>query len=587
VSTTFTAAKPVASLSLDNAQGLLSTTPRALDAIITDAQAAALLQQATFGPTLADITAAIAAGSRTQWVSDQMAMSWSRRMLDRLLLPPHSITQITSFEQHADQEQRINSAIMTTLLGEPAALRSKLVWTLSKLFVISLPGGAIDDYRWGAFWVSWFDRLNTHVFGNWLDLIESITYSLHMSRMLTYYANAKETSSSQPDENYARELMQLFSIGLWELNLDGTYRLNGAGQRIPTYTLADVRQVARALTGLTRWDFNGTTQRYDSADATSLAFARSVGTIMHADLFADPNKRLRHYLPFYETGAKTALNGRIAIPAGTAPEANLRALHLALRDHPNTAPFFAVRMIQHLVTSNPSPGYVARVAARFRDNGLGVVGDLKAVWLAILTDPEASATAQTDADFGRARDGMDIWANLCRSLGRRNSQTNAITQPAGGYVLGRTGTVGSFTANFGAIAPRGQPSIFGTVDPTHQPTEFFGSGLVGPEYQQWPASTLIAAFNETLATIQTTEARDSASATNPIASYAELNLTDAGILLTQLTNMMCGGRLRPGARAAILPVLSAMPVTNATEQQNRIAVALQLLAQTTDFWVQG
>jgi hypothetical protein len=569
-----------ASSELQRLSAISSAAFAAADVIANQRQAASFLQMATLGPTLQEINDLVTLGSKRAWILDQFNRRLSRRYMDRAYFD-EGVTDLGTFSSTVQTDR----AYATAHAVDSAALRTKLTWCLSKLFVVSFPGGAFGDTGRTYQWLSWLDRLDTHVFGNWRDLIESVTYSLHMARMLSFYGNAKESGSNQPDENYAREIMQLFSIGLFELNRDGTYKLDENGQRIPTYNNTDIRQVARCLTGLTRWDFNGTSNRYDVDNSSGASQAvTDFATAAADDLFGNPNLRLRHYLPFYEYGSKKALGGRVDIPAGTDPETNLSMLHDALFNHPNTAPFFAVRMIQHLVTSNPSPGYVSRVVEAFEDNGQGVRGDLKAVWLAILTDPEANEDGRFNRQFGRVRDGYDLWMNMVRSLERRNS--------AGRVSIARDGSVNTYVSNFGPTAFRMQPSIFSAYDPLHIPGELAARGseirpLVAPEMQMWSDILLARAINELIQITVTGEAQDTAGTDSARSSYSMLQLTGtAAELVERLNILLCGGAMGLALRQSIESVIGPMPTSTATEQNNRVAVAMQLVVNSPDFMVQ-
>lgn len=552
----------------------------AADKLATDRDSAAFLRQATLGPTLAEIQAATALGSRRAWILDQFTKQCSRSFGTRAYVDLGITTLTFGNPQEGCQS-------LFTSLGTEPPLRMKLLHALQRLFVTSVPGGAYQGQDHVYSYLSWMDRLDKYVFGNWRDLIESITYSPQMSLMLTYLANRKETATSQPDENYARELMQLFSIGLYELNPDGTYKRDINGELIPTYELEDIRQVARCLTGLTRWSFNGTSQRYDVDDTNSnAAFVAGISTDMYDDMFNNPDVRLKHFLPAYEYGAKTALKGRINIPAGTDPATNLSMLHDALFNHPSTAPFFAVRMIQTLVTSNPSPDYVARVVKAFEDNGSGVRGDLKAVWLAILTDPEAASDGRYEPTFGRIRDGFELYMHQTRSLDRRASNGNMNPSRDSRYVT-------SGTSRYGATFFPYYPSIFGPYDPLHQPDELIASGRYAPEMQMWNSSQLTTSLNELVNSATAGEPRDTATLDVVESNYSMLPLTGtAAELIERLNLLLCGGRMSESLRASLAACLVSVtawqtPGTmTSSQQEDRVVVALQMVMNSPDYAVQ-
>ena len=555
---------------------------RDADNIDTEAKAANFLRQATLGPTYAEIQAATAVGSRKKWLNDQFQLSNNKGYMLRCFLDK-GITDFSSSSSTFTYDQ--DNALMELMYEEPV-LRAKLTWTLSKLYLISHPGGAFQDQSEVYAWASWWDRLDTFVFGNWRDLIESITYSPHMSQMLTYRSNTKESpTGTQPDENYAREIMQLFSIGLVMLNEDGTVKLDSGGQPIPTYGNDDIRQVARALTGLCVWNFaQNASENYTDVTGPSLTKFQQVilRSTHYTGMAADPTIRLKHWLPAYEYGPKLALDGRLNIPDGTPPEENLKILHDALFNHPNLPPFFAIRMIQHLVTSNPSPGYVARVSAAFKNNGAGVRGDLKAVWTAILTDPEASEDGRTNIRFGRVRDSFDVFINAWRSLNRRGS--------GGAVPMFRDGNnSNSWVAEFGRTSYRMQPSIFGGYDPLHSPEELRESapGMLAPELQAWSDSACVRGQNRLQDTIRNFEPRDTPNVLSPAASYAELPLTGTAAALVERLNLLfCGGKMTPSLRADILSFIGSMATGTSEQQQDRVSVALQTLTASSDFHVQ-
>ena len=250
-------------------------------------------------------------------------------------------------------------------------LRHRMAWALSQIIVINNDEdgtGTIGSRNYYNFYLQ-------HALGNYRDLLADVTFSYPMGVYLTYVNNARANpeAGTEPDENYAREVMQLFSVGLFDLNLDGTHKLDAQGNSIPTYSNDDITQFARVFTGL----------RVSTIGAN---FQESAGEPMRMDV-------TRH-----EFGSKQLLTypGAVNngfIPARSETEANgISDIHFAIDNvfnHPNTAPFVCRQLIQRLVTSNPTPAYVGRVAAVFEDDGNGVRGNLGAVAKAILLDPEA------------------------------------------------------------------------------------------------------------------------------------------------------------------------------------------------------
>ena len=255
-------------------------------------------------------------------------------------------------------------------------LRQRVAFAWSEIMVVSQVG-ALNNLPYSV--SSYYDLLATQGLGDFRALLESVTLHPAMGVYLSMLGNQKPNTAGtiRPDENYARELMQLFTIGLVELNLDGTARLDGAGQPIPTYTQPIIEGFAHAYTG---WTYAGAPNELPQARPTA----------------ANQVVPMQLYASYHDTGPKRVLGG-VTIPAGQSGAQDLDAALDNIFAHPNVGPFIAQRLIQRLTASNPSPDYVRRVAQRFNDNGRGVRGDLAAVVKAILLDPEArgSTTATT------------------------------------------------------------------------------------------------------------------------------------------------------------------------------------------------
>lgn len=560
----------------------LAASPSAYDDISTLRKASHFLRQATLGATWAEIQNCAAVGSRKLWLRSQLKMSFAKRFMDRLFTD-EGITDLT----RTDVSSEIGYIFMLGMTAAEAPLRARCLHALLKFFPATVPGGGLPGYG-GFLLPGWVDRLNTHTFGNFRDLLESVTYSRPMATMLTYNANEKASAdgTTQPDENYARELLQLFTIGLWELNLDGTPKLDAQGARIPTYTNTDIRQIARALTGLVKENqpdsFYSTDSPANRTAARVPATTQEIGPIY----YANENSKQRHYLPFYEYGAKVALGGRIDIPANTDPVTNLRMLHDAVFNHPNTPPFIAGRFIRMLTTSNPSPAYVARVAAAFINDGTGVRGNLKAVWMAILLDPEASWDGSKNESFGRIRDGFEAWAHNIRSLERistNGKRSFAVNNPSG-------------TATMGAHFFAAVPSIFGMYDATHAEGYPKSIGLLTPEMHMWSDYLMVASTNELQNTATVGwEPRDTGSNFSVLRpnGYSMFPLTGTADELIERANLlMCGGLMSPGLRTSLQAVLGSVvawqtPGSMSSDlQQDRVTVVLQCVISSPDYRVQ-
>ncbi len=356
---------------------------------ITPEAASAFLARATFGPRPEEIQALAASGDPRGWLDTQFA------------LPPS--LHYDWLENHApaplDWDTERESAHYARLEGwwdivvnRDDQLRQRVAFALSEIFVVSVRGPLVNAPDGLA---AYYDVLVKDAFGNFRDLLLDVSRHPMMGRYLSYLGNAKSENGSHPDENYARELMQLFTIGLTRLNQDGTPLLDANGNPSPTYDQHDIMEMARVFTG---W----------SSDDGQFA--------LEADWNHDSRiSPMVGFEEYHDSGEKHVL-GHV-IPAGQSTEEDLESAIDILFNHPNTGPFLARRLIQRLVTSNPSPAYIRRVAAAFADNGAGVRGDMRAVIEAVLLDPEALHGAETQPErFGKVREQMLFISNLWRAF---------------------------------------------------------------------------------------------------------------------------------------------------------------------------
>jgi uncharacterized protein (DUF1800 family) len=369
-----------------------------------------LLDQATFGPTPQE-TARVMQMGAAAWIEDQLAQPasgypdtefWYTSLDEsdscKFSAPRESATyacardQLTLF--------KLRNRLFQSALGRPDQLRQRVAWALSQIFVIS--GMKDPDLETAHVQARYQQVLAEEAFGNVASLLTRVTLSPAMGHMLDMVNNAKADPEemTEPNENYARELLQLFSIGLHELKPDGTELTDANGVPINTYGQAEVRAFARALTGWTYApDPNAKARRKHDDDHRYYA----------APMVSEPD--------IHDFGGKQLLRG-IALPAGQTVEADLAATLSNVFLHPNVGPFLGTQLIRQLVTGNPSPAYVARVTAAFENNGAGVRGDMKAMLRAILLDPEArTAPAASDITYGRFKEPMLYVTGLLRGLG--------------------------------------------------------------------------------------------------------------------------------------------------------------------------
>lgn len=360
---------------------------------VTRYAAARFADQVSFGATPA-LVADIQAKGFERWIDEQFAVPVSK--IDTSPIANYD-SQIPELGHKA--YLYMNRQLYGSFLNVPDQLRRRVTWSLSQFIVTAI--NKIEPY--GG--LSYSNFLQQHAFGNYGELIRAVTMNPSMGVYLDNLENRPTSAECRwcaPNENYARELLQLFTLGVVELNLDGSIRRDAAGKPIETYSQKDVEELARALTG---WRIDGSFDRTD--------YRRYDG-----ELAPDP------WRAAHDRGAKVVL-GR-AFPAGVEARQELDTIVSLLMSHQNIAPFVSLRLIQHLVTSDPSPAYIARVATVFRNNGQGVAGDMKAVVKAILLDPEARRGDQPGADtpqFGKMREPLLWYTGLLRGLGCKRELT--------------------------------------------------------------------------------------------------------------------------------------------------------------------
>lgn len=346
-------------------------------------------------------------------------------------------------------------------LGAPDQLRQRVAFALSELFVVSDRVERLLEEPEGL--ASYYDVLVRGALGNYRDLLHEVTLHPVMGVYLSHLNNARSdpTTGRFPDENYAREVMQLFSIGLHELLPNGQLALDTEGRPIPTYGNAEITEFAKIFTGLGPGGPDGE----------------------FGDEDLDFTRPMRMYGAMHEPGEKRLLRG-LVVPAGQGGMADVEAAIDNLFDHPNVGPFVARRLIQRLVTSNPTPGYVWRVARVFADNGHGVRGDLARVVEAILLDPQArSPEVSQRSDFGHLQEPLLRHIQLLRALGARS--VNGLRLDSGGRL-----------EEMLRQHPLSAPSVFNFFLPDHQPIGALAElGLVAPEMQITTSASIIGLAN--------------------------------------------------------------------------------------------
>jgi uncharacterized protein (DUF1800 family) len=352
--------------------------------------------------------------------------------------------------------------------NSPDVLRHRVSLALSELLVISSDSD-LSERGFGL--ASYYDVLAENAFGNYKDLLMEVTLHPMMGFYLSHFNNPKSDPANNvhPDENYAREIMQLFTIGLYELNPDGTRQIDSEGDYIPTYDNDDIKELAKVFTGLgmTDWILPDIPQAPDFG---------------YPFYYIDPTLPMTMYQNFHEPGLKTIVGDyTINEPSGMA-EIELAVDHLF--NHPNVGPFVCTRLIQRLIKSNPTPDYVERIATIFNDNGNGVRGDLRAVIAAILMDDEARACEWIDhSSNGRLKEPIQRYTQYVKGL---RAETTS------GWFWNYGYAFEYFTDQF----PMHSPTVFNFFLPDYQANaDFADENLVGPEFQIYNSSTSVGYFN--------------------------------------------------------------------------------------------
>jgi uncharacterized protein (DUF1800 family) len=521
---------------------LAGYTPQALSNQIaySDEQAARFLMHATFAPTETAIAAVRSMGYEA-WLERAFSLPVSRGNWDFLVQ-----RGMAADPDAALVPMGVDAQVWQRLLTAPDTLRQRVALALSEIFVVAFDGltGAYRQFMLAGYW----DMLATHAFGNFRTLLEQVTLSPAMGVYLNMAGNQKEDPATgrQPDENFARELMQLFTIGLHELNADGTPRLGGDGQPIETYRQDTVTQLARVFTG---WHFRRL------AGEAGPGFARR-------SMLLDPAQHSPQAVQFL---------GR-TIPAGTPGQQALGVALDALFAHPNVGPFIGRQLIQRLVTSNPSRAYVARVTAAFDDDGKGVRGDMKAVLRAVLLDHEARGDAGlADPAFGKLREPVLRFVQWARLFKARSS--------SGTWNAGNT----SDPATSLGQSPMRSPSVFNFFRPGYSPpnTAIAAKGLVAPEFQLVNESSVAGYLNFMQSAI-------GGQHPDLKPDYAtELPLADRPAqLLDRLNLLLCAGQLGAAARRLIVDAVAAMPGASSADRLRRVQAAVMLVMASADYLVQ-
>ncbi|MEL6252947.1 MAG: DUF1800 domain-containing protein [Bacteroidota bacterium] len=488
-------------------------------------------------------------------------------------------------EPEEDEEFLIPSVMFrlgwwqTIMTGEDQ-LRQRMALALSEIFVVSEQPDLLSLSGYGL--ADYYDMLLKNSFGNYRDLLMDVTLHPCMGHYLSHYNNPKADPlrNIHPDENYAREIMQLFSIGLYELNMDGSQKLDADGQPIPTYDNKDIKEFAKIFTGLGAANYRP--QLYLIEEADEIPEETFFGLQFYG---ADPKGHMKMFEGQHERGQKKLLRGTI-IPGGQSGMQDIEDAIDNLFYHPNVGPFIARLLIQRLVSSNPSPDYIFRVASVFNDNGKGVRGDLGAVLKAILTDDAARDCENRIANLNRAqlREPILRYTQFCRALNVAPiDEFPMYFNPAYRfqYVSGQS--------------PLSSPSVFNFFLPDYQPTGVISDlDLFGPEFQIHNSSTAIRFINEVnywtfyqsiMVEGDPGDAAEFGEEFEIEEGSAEMEIDylydlaeDPQGLLNHLNILIAHGQLSESTQEIILDALVSLE-----DEEQRIAMALYLIFISPDY----
>jgi uncharacterized protein (DUF1800 family) len=540
----------------------------AMCAPVSDAEKEAdivrLLEQSTLGPTEALVREVKAKGI-APWIDEQLSLNVTRYTQYPYTERPQNnsfstlcvddTTPPTTPEKYCHMYKIAPTPVGWEFFRQsktaPDQLRLRMAHVWHQIFVISDGNGT---YVYADF----HQRLRDNVFGTFENLLLKFALSPQLGEYQNWIRNVPEHDGIRPNENFARELMQLFTIGVNELNDDGTVKLDGNGKLIPTYAQSDIETLARVLTGF--------------------SFAPEPGA---SPDWGGPNYYIGDMIPFdehHDRGAKRLLKGLIDLPAGSGAMADVRAAIHALVLHPNTPPFISRQLTQKLVTGSPTPSYVARITAVFKDNGKGVRGDLAAVTRAILLDPEARGARKLDPEYGRLREPVLFWTAMIRGL-------DITTDGVSPYDMsGQSGQL-LFLA----------PSVF-----NYYPSDdtLAGSAVPAPEFGIFNTAEFMTRanqVNELLYNIDKPPAdvapvwgpqpyvvKGTGTLSPPLTAFLP-EAGDVNVLVDHLDKLFLHRTMRPAMRKTIVDAVNKIAPENALR---RVKLAIQMTLTSIDYQIE-
>ena len=533
-----------------------------------DFDAARFLLQAQLSASEADIASVRSLGY-AGWMATQLQAPTGTTAWDWLNQRGYGVADANLF---VDQTYMADYAMWWQLFNSPDGLRKRVALALSEIFVVSAGG---FNYAWaGHLAAGWWDMLSSNAFGNFRKLLEDVTLSPAMGLFLNLKGSVKENASGrQPDENYAREVMQLMTIGLVKLNADGSVVSSG-GVPVETYNQADVTSLARIFSGYDLDTSANVPTVVGTRTISSTAFARLPMVLVPAN---------------HSTLDATFLGTTVA--GSTEGNAARRLALDTLFNHANVGPFIGRQLIQRLVTSNPSPAYISRVAAAFADNGKGVRGDIAAMVAAVLLDDEARGPAGLSSPtFGRLREPMLRFAQWGRTFGFNSAR--------GSWKVGDQSS-----ANQLGQSPLRSPSVFNFFRPGYVPpsTAIAAAALVAPEFQlvnETTVSTYVNFMQVVTRSGMYVNGPDVPQAASTAQNGVDLTaayttektlVTDAAALVARLNLLLAAGQLSPATVSLIVTALNTITVTATSTDAGklaRIGAAVLMVMASPEYLVQ-
>ncbi len=533
------------------------------------------LEQAAFGPTAALDARIRRIGIRT-WLAEQFEAPYPSASNPY----PNNALKPSNAPADCDNEQTITPDVPVTCFRDTytmypvqawffkeayygdAQLRHRVAWALSQIWVIS----GVDTQQ-SRHMTEYHKVLSNNAFGNYRTLMQQMTLNPGMGN----YLDMVRSTKNNPNENYAREIKQLFTIGLFMLNPDGTLQLDGLGDPIPTYDQNTVNNFTKVMTG---WNFCNT-----GCPNSVVGVVNYIDPIVLVPSNHDLTAKTLLSYPGSTTTNIAACTGCNTAAITTYANNSLNQTLDNIFNHPNVGPFVSKTLIQHLVTSDPTPAYIGRVAAVFNNNGSGVRGDLKAVIRAILLDPEARGDAKTDPNFGKLREPVQLLTNVARTF---DVTTAAGTGQSDGVFYSPTGNLLTTMAQTAFYSP----TVFNYYSP-----DFVipGTALLGPEFTLMTTGTAIARAN--FANTMVFNQINASQPNIPLGTkflYTEMQALAAAdssgnLLLDALNDKMMHGTMSASMRSTILTAVTNIVATNPLARAQQ---AVYLVTTSSQYQVQ-